>query len=297
MDKFSYRYHLSKLSIAFLLFVIAAIAVTYSCQTTSNNSKEDAIAKVGDTYLYKEEIKDLVPEGASNEDSVAIVRAFIDRWATQQLIIDAAMRNLSGDQQQLYDKLVQQYKTDLYSKAYLEEIVKQSIDTVISLKEMKEYYQLQKENFKLSGALARLRYIQLPEDHPKFELIKTKFNDSKKKDEKFWETYQLQFKSYAMNDSVWVEVNQIYKKLPFITPDNREQYIVSGKSSQYKDSTDVYLVRVLQVTNANDNPPFEFLKPTIKEIILNQRKLELIKKFENEITNDAIKKKKYEIFP
>lgn len=278
----------------YAVFVLGAVS---SCQSTSNKSKAESVAKVGDLYLYQDDIKGLVPEGTSKEDSVAIVRAYIDRWATQQLIIDAAMRNLSAGEQQLYDKLIQQYKTDLYSKAYLEEIVKQSIDTVISIKEMKDYYHLQKENFKLSGALARLRYIQLPEDHPKFELINNKFYDTKKMDVKFWDTYQLQFKSYAMNDSVWVEVNQIYKRLPFITPDNRDQYIVSGKSSQYKDSTDVYLVRVLQVTNANDEPPFEFLKPTIKEIILNQRKLELIKKFENEITNDAIQKKKYEIFP
>jgi len=31
-------------------------------------------------------------------------------------------------------------------------------------------------------------------------------------------------------------------------------------------------------------------------VILNKRKLELIKKFESEITNDAIKDKKYEIY-
>jgi hypothetical protein len=297
VDKFSGRYSLMKSSTAFMIYAVFVLGAVSSCQSTSNKSKAESVAKVGDLYLYQDDIKGLVPEGTSKEDSVAIVRAYIDRWATQQLIIDAAMRNLSAGEQQLYDKLIQQYKTDLYSKAYLEEIVKQSIDTVISIKEMKDYYQLQKENFKLSGALARLRYIQLPEDHPKFELIKNKFYDTKKMDVKFWDTYQLQLKSYAMNDSVWVEVNQIYKRLPFITPDNRDQYIVSGKSSQYKDSTDVYLVRVLQVTNANDEPPFEFLKPTIKEIILNQRKLELIKKFENEITNDAIQKKKYEIFP
>jgi hypothetical protein len=38
------------------------------------------------------------------------------------------------------------------------------------------------------------------------------------------------------------------------------------------------------------------LKPTLKAVILNKRKLELIKKFEREITDDAIKDKKYEVY-
>jgi len=279
----------------FPLFIFSLFCL--SCKPNLKRDKEEIIARVGENYLYKTDIEDLVPEGTESEDSIAIVRSFIDRWATQRLIIDAALRNLSVEQQQVYDKLVQQYKTDIYSKAYIEEVVKQKIDTLISAQEVKSYYNQNKDNFKLSGALARLRYIQLPEDHPKFETIKNKFFDSKKSDSEFWDTYQIQFKSSALNDSVWVEVNQIYKKLPFITPENRDQYLVSGKSSQYKDSTDVYLVRVLQVTNPNDSPPFEYLKSTLKEIILNQRKLELIKKFENEITNDAIKKNKYEVYP
>jgi hypothetical protein len=42
--------------------------------------------------------------------------------------------------------------------------------------------------------------------------------------------------------------------------------------------------------------PFEYIKPTLKEVILNKRKLELIKKFEKEITDDAIKNNDYEIY-
>jgi hypothetical protein len=34
----------------------------------------------------------------------------------------------------------------------------------------------------------------------------------------------------------------------------------------------------------------------LKEVLLNKRKLELIKKFEKDITNDAIKNNDYEIY-
>lgn len=284
-------------SCAKVVFVSVMTLVISSCNFNSKAPESKVVARVGNEYLYLEDIVDLVPEGASSEDSISIVKSYIERWATRQLIIDAAIRNLSPEKQKEYDKLIQQYKLDLYTKGYLEEVVKQSLDTVVSSGELKQYYELNKENFRLSGALVRLRYIHLPEDHPKFELIKRRFDEPKKNDKAFWDTYQLQFKSSALNDSVWVELNQIYRKLPFVTPENRDQYIVSGKSLQYKDSTDVYLVRVLKVTDRNEIAPFEFIKPTLTEIILNQRKLELIKKFELEIKNDALKNKSYEVYP
>ena len=42
--------------------------------------------------------------------------------------------------------------------------------------------------------------------------------------------------------------------------------------------------------------PFDFVKPTLREVILNNRKLELIKKFEKDIIDDALKDNKYEVY-
>lgn len=268
----------------------------FSCNYLKPEAKPEAIARVNDTYLYKEDIKDLVPKGTAKEDSILIVRNFIDRWASQKLLISAAEVNLSDVQKADFDKLIRQYKIDLYTKAYIEEIVKRSVDTVVSDEELRNYYEANKENFKTTGALVRLRYINLVKDNPKYETIKSRFFDFRKSDKKFWDTYALQLKSFAFNDSVWVDMNQVYSKLPFINPDNRDDYIVSGKSIQHADSLDVYLVKVRNVIDRNQIAPFDYIKPTLREVLLNKRKLELIKKFEKEITDDAIKDQKYEIY-
>jgi len=278
-------------AIAFGLLVMIA-----SCSYFKQEVKPEAIARAGDSYLYATDIADLVPEGTSKEDSTSIVRNFMDRWATQTLLIKAAEVNLSKENQVLFDKLIQQYKVDLYTKAYLEQIVKQSIDTVVSDQELRAYYDLNKENFKTNGALVKLRYIHLPKDHPKLELIKQNFFNFKKKDAKFWETYQLQFKDYALNDTVWVDVNHVYRKLPFVTPDTYQEYITPGKAIQKPDSLDVYLLKISNVIEKNEVSPYTYIKPTIRDLIINQRKLELIKKFEKELRDDAIKNKKYEVY-
>ncbi|TBX70456.1 hypothetical protein EZL74_04590 [Flavobacterium silvisoli] len=267
-----------------------------SCNYFKPEQKPESIARVGKSYLYKSDIAKLVPAGTSKQDSILMVRDFIDRWASQKLLIDAAERNLSETKKTEFNALIRQYKVDLYTKAYIDEVVKNTVDTVVSQDELKKYYNENKENFKTTGTLVRMRFINLAKDNPRFTTISNKFFDYNKKDKKFWETYALQFKSFALNDSVWIDMSQVYVKLPVINPGNRDEYIRAGKKIQIQDNNDVYLIKVTNVIDKNQISPFEYIKPTLKEVILNKRKLELIKKFEKEITDDAIKNKDYEIY-
>ncbi len=281
-----------------LKFVVAVglIICFTACNFFKSNTKTKAIARVNSDYLYKEDIANLVPPGVSKEDSTVIVRNFIDRWAAQKLLINVAEVNLNAQKKAEFDTLIQQYKIDLYTKAYLEEVVKRTTDTVVPLTELKDYYKENKENFKTNGVLVRLRYINIKKDNPKYEVIKSKFFDFRKSDKKFWETYTLQLNSFALNDSIWVELSQVYAKLPFINPDNRDEFIAPGKTIQKTEAGNSYLVKISNVIDKNQIAPFEYLKPTLREVILNKRKLELIKRFEKEINDDAIKDKKYEVY-
>jgi hypothetical protein len=278
--------------------IVFALAVLLSsCSYFKKEEQEpEAVARVNNSYLYKSDLENLVPAGTSKEDSIAIVKSFIDRWASQTLLYDAAEVNLSREKQEEYNELVRQYQVDLFTKAYIEELVKQRVDTSITDADVKNYYSLNKDNFKTTGMLVRLKYIHLAGDNPRFGTIRQRFLSGSKKDIKTLSDMSIQFKSYAFNDTTWVELNQVYRKLPFITPDNIGKYIGSGMSYQYPDSTGVYLVKIAKVLDKNQVAPYEYIKPTLKQLIINNRKLELIKKFEKEITDDAIKNDKYEIY-
>ena len=65
---------------------------------------------------------------------------------------------------------------------------------------------------------------------------------------------------------------------------------------QLKDSLGVYLMKINDVLLRNETAPIEYVKPTIDQIVINKRKLELIKEIEKDITKDAIKNKQFEIF-
>ena len=55
-------------------------------------------------------------------------------------------------------------------------------------------------------------------------------------------------------------------------------------------------MHVNDVRGQNDYAPLEYVNKSIKQIVINKRKLELIKQLEYEITKDAIKNKKFEIY-
>lgn len=267
-----------------------------SCNYFKPQKKPQAVARVGKNYLYKSDIATLVPAGTSKQDSSLLVRDFTDRWASQKLLIEAAEKNLSDVKKTAYNALIKQYKVDLYTSAYIEEVIKNTVDTIVSEPELKKYYNENKENFKTNGSLVRLRFINLSKNNPRFETIKSKFFNYTKSDKNFWKTYALQSKIFAMNDTVWVDMSQVYLKLPFITPDNRDVFIVAGKRIEKEVKNDVYLVKITNVIDKNQISPYDYIKPTLKEVLLNRRKLELIKKFEKDIINDAIKNNDYEIY-
>ena len=55
-------------------------------------------------------------------------------------------------------------------------------------------------------------------------------------------------------------------------------------------------MQINDVLLRNEIAPLEYVKPTINQIVINKRKLELIKQLEKDITKDAIKNKKFEIY-
>lgn len=275
--------------------LLLLLCVAFSCNV-GKDAPSNALARVYDEFLYREAIVGLVPPGSSKADSAIIVNSFINRWASQKLLLNAANINLTKTQQAALDALVKEYQEDLYAKAYLEEIVKRMVDTSVSEKELNEYYAANKDNFRANTILVKLRYLHIQKDNPKYATIRSKFFDFKKSDRKFWENNSLQMKSFAFNDSVWVDASHIYTKLPFINPENIEQNMVAGKAIEQSVGDDMYLVKILNVIQAKDMAPYAYLKPTLKDIIVNSRKLELIKKFELDMITDAVKEKNYEIY-
>ena len=279
------------------LFTYALFAFTLiSCNFFKRVPEGEVIARVNDTYLYKSDIENLVNETTSKEDSIIRVNNFINQWATQQLLIDGAELNLAQEKQDEFNSLVDQYKAELFINAYLEALVVRSIDTVVSFEEAQEVYERDGESFKLNEELIKFRYINVGESNDHLDEIEERFKRFDHQDKKFLDSVAIQFRSYSLNDSIWIRANQAVLKIPVINSENKHELLKKSNFIQLKDSLGLYLMQVNDVLLRNENAPLEFVMPTIKQIVINKRKLEFIKELEKDITKDAIKNKQFEIF-
>ncbi|WP_298511733.1 peptidyl-prolyl cis-trans isomerase [uncultured Kordia sp.] len=278
------------------LSVIIAVFLCISCEYFQSKDVGEPVARVGESYLYKSDLEPLLSDNINAQDSAIIVSNYIDRWATQELFIQRAKINLPQEKQDAFEELVEEYRNDLYIEAYKEAIVKQSIDTMVTSFDEASYYATNKENFKLNEELLKLRYINIAKDNSNIDEIIERFERFDVEDKTVLDSLAIQFNNYSLNDSIWVKQTQIFNKIPVITNENKDKYLKKSQFSQIEDSLELYLVRIEDKIGRNDIAPLAYVRPTVRQIILNKRKLEYIRKLEKDITKDAIKQKQFETY-
>jgi len=278
-----------------VLYLIIGLTFA-SCEYFKKVDTKEVVARVNETYLYKDDIESILPENFTKQDSIVLINNFITNWATEQLLVQGATLNLDQNTQNEFNDLVNQYRNDIYSKAYLEALVYKNLDTAVSKTEATKYYKENKQAFKLNEDLIKFRYINIDENRLDFSDIKKKFKRFNKKDKRELDSIAIQFKSYSLNDSVWIRLGQVITKIPTVTLDNKNELLKKTNFIQRKDSLGLYLMQINDVLLRNAEAPLEYVRPTIKQIVVNKRKLELIRQLEKDITKDAIKNKQFEIY-
>ena len=266
-----------------------------SCSYFQKGQTTGVVARVNDTYLFESDLAGLVVEGTPKADSTLIIYNYINRWATQQLLINQANKNLSQEKLNDFENLVNEYKDDLYTEAYKSIIVSGQLDKEIPEAEYEEFYERNKENFKLNDVLLKLRFIHIDADYANLKSIKEKFKRFDNTDKKELMELSIQFKAKNFNDSIWVEKDALLKVLPVLQIKGN-QVLKKSNFAQLQDSLGVYLVKIEDRLNVRDIAPISYIRPSLEQIILNKRKLELIKKLEKDITKDAIKNNDFEIY-
>ena len=153
------------------------------------------------------------------------------------------MLNLSESKQESFNKLVNQYKNDLFTKAYIEALVKRSVDTVVKAQETEEYYNNNKDAFKLNEDLVKFRYIHVDKNIIDLDKIEDQFKRFNAEDKNVLDSISIQFKSYSLKDSIWIRVNQVIDKIPAITTENKNELLKKSNFVQLKDSLGVYYAK------------------------------------------------------
>ena len=85
-----------------------------------------------------------------------------------------------------------------------------------------------------------------------------------------------------LNDSVWVKYTDLVSKVAILKNEDKSQLLKKGNFIEKEDSLSLYLVTIKEVLKRNEIAPKSYITPTIKQMILHQRKLLLLRNIKHQ---------------
>jgi len=274
-------------------FMILGSLISCADWSTENDR---VVARVGDVYLYSSDFEEELGDFIDETDSILKTRNYIDSWAKSQLFVQTTKRNLPDSELDHLEELIDQYRVELYTNAYIQSVVNTSLDTIVSTVEIDSFLQTNQGVFELNAPLYKARFIHLPPDNVDQNEIQRSFQRFNKEDRYFLDSLSFQYYNYLLADSIWLNKRDLMLEVSFLDRENPDKYLKKSQFFRVEDSLGVYLFYIDEVLEKGKTAPRVMLESTIKNIIRNQRKLKFTKQFEKDIIQDAIKSKTYETY-
>ena len=274
-------------------FMILGSLISCADWSTENDR---VVARVGDVYLYSSDFEEELGDFIDETDSILKTRNYIDSWAKSQLFVQTTKRNLPDSELDDLEELIDQYRVELYTNAYIQSVVNTSLDTIVSTVEIDSFLQTNQGVFKLNAPLYKARFIHLPPDNVDQNEIQRSFQRFNQEDRYFLDSLSFQYYNYLLADSIWLNKRDLMSEVSFLDRENPDKYLKKSQFFRVEDSLGVYLLYIDELLEKGETAPRVMLESTIKNIIRNQRKLKFTKQFEKDIVQDAIKSKTYETY-
>ncbi|MCC6384436.1 MAG: hypothetical protein LC117_04085 [Bacteroidia bacterium] len=287
-------YHLLLIAIGCIAWLLAG-----SCKKSffkkDSETKVVALAKAYDKIFTLDDLRKLIPEKTHYEDSVLMAKSFIDNWIRKEVILYQAKKNLPDKMMQVEAQL-EEYRTSLISYIYESEWINQRLDTNVTEKEISDYYNANSQNFELKNNILKVVYVKVPREAPKLDKLRNWFRSSSEKDKRLLADYCYQFATdFRFDEENWIIFDELIKSVPIRTYD-KEHFLRNNRELEVTDSSSVYLIRIIDFKIKESLSPLAFEKENIKALILNKRKLELIRDMEKKSIEKAILNKDVEIY-
>lgn len=277
--------------LAVLLMTVWMLA----CTPAGTSGSGEVLVRVYDKYLYASDLEGVIPQGASARDSLTAVRAFIQNWVDKELIVKKAEENLPEEYQDFSNRL-EEYRNSLIIFEYEKMLVRQELDTNISMEAILDYYDRQKKNFKLRKDILDLQYLVLHQDSPAIRKFRQYVRSEVPEEMDSLALYSSKYAvSFSIMDEQWFELDEMTEILP-VESYNYRDFNANRRYLEVKDSVFIYMVYVRDYKPVDSVPPVQFVEEDIKKIILNKRKKDLIRNMRQTVLQDAIEHNQVEIF-
>jgi hypothetical protein len=265
-----------------------------SCSLPFSQKNDEEIARVGKKILYRPDLTDLIPAGTNEKDSISITTKYVEDWVLQQLILRKAELNLPA-QEKDFRKQLEDYRNSLIIYQYESYLIRQNLDTNVTDREIEDYYETNKQNFELKDNIVQVNFVILKNKKlPSFP-VKNYLNSANPDDKDRLENFcKKSAFNYFLEDQ-WIRFDDLLKIIPIETY-NQQAFLENNRYFELQDSAYRYFVRFYDFKIKESISPLSFERETIRNIIINKRKLEIIEKMRRKIFEDGLKNNDFEIY-
>lgn len=256
-----------------------------SCKGKKSETKAEILAEYQGHYLYKSDI----PENILNkDDSGAAVKAVIDKWLQNAVLVAEAEKTLSEEQKDK-EKLIEDYRNSLLIYEYQQQLIREKLDTGVTEAEIEAFYNNSKAAFQLKKNIVKIRYIKINRQKPELARLKKLMQTPGKENDAALKVFAEEKAENFYLDSNWLYLDDIIKEIPLNENYNQQRFLANNRFISIEEGDMLYLVYILDFRIKDAVSPLEFEKDRIKDILLYQRKLRFLKENQKLLTDRALK--------
>lgn len=283
-------------SLHFLAAAVLLVLLPLSCDVASSLVHDDQpVAKVGKELLYRSEVESMLPAMISPEDSAKLAQEYIRLWAADRLYLKVAERELSKSEIDVSEEL-EAYRRSLVKYRYEQRYLNDRLDTLITDAQIREYYQAHQSDFELSRPLLKLRFVDVMKDSPdREEILRLMSSDEYDELERADSLARNSALRYFDNSDKWTDAGELAR---YFGVDYREMLDAMDEDMiiiEPEGRGDMLAAYVCDMVSSG-TAPLEYCTPAIRDIILSNRKHELLAALERDLLDNALDSKQFVIY-
>ena len=264
-----------------------------SCNIVGNLIHDDQVAaKAAGKKLYRSELARYIPDEVSAEDSAKMAEQYINAWASGLLFLKKAKKELSKEEQDVSAEL-EEYRMSLLKYRYEQLYINAELDTVITQKQVQDYYAKHGAAFELARPILKARFINLMKDSAHREEIIDKLSAAGGSEHRELDSlaYQTAIR-YIDKYEQWLDAGELAREFgtdyQTMLSKLKDGYIIM-ESEDRGDLSAAYVFDIIRKGTA----PLEYCAPLIKDNILSARKRGLLEKLERDLLEEALENKDF----
>lgn len=271
------------------IYILSGLLLLGSCSENTTTEQKGTLVKINERTLTKEDVLSVLPKKLSSADSLLWAESYIKQWVKDNLVYDVALRNLDDDNRAEIDRLVDSYRRSLVRYRYQEQLVHERLSANITDEEKQKFYDENQDQFVLDHSLVKGLFLKIPIDAPNLDEVKKWYRSTSEASIEKIEKYSVQNALvYDYFYDKWVSFDEVVANIP-IKVTNETEFLRTHSFVETADSSYCYLLNIEEYVAKGKIAPFEYASTQISDMLVNQRKVQFLKNFEEELYNDAIR--------